>query len=72
MKLFLLSSLVCALLLPAAQASANTYDVYSCWAGYGTFHNPNASSAAWAKDQTALRGILRQATTAESVEGTAQ
>src|SRR5205085_3582662 len=34
----------------------NTYDVYSCWAGYGTFHNPNASSAAWTKDQASAGG----------------
>jgi hypothetical protein len=53
MKRTVLSSLVLALLLvPSAAAEANTYDVYSCWAGYGTFRNPNASSAAWTKDQT--------------------
>src|SRR3954451_3794080 len=56
MKRILLSVLSAALLLPAAQATANTYDVYSCWAGYGTFRNPNASSAAWTKDQTAAGG----------------
>jgi hypothetical protein len=43
------------LLVPAA-AGANTYDVYSCWAGYGTFHNPNASSAAWTRDQSSSGG----------------
>jgi hypothetical protein len=43
------------LLIPAA-AHANTYDVYSCWAGYGTFHNPNASSAAWTRDQASSGG----------------
>jgi hypothetical protein len=48
--------LVTALLIPAAQAKANTYDVYSCWAGANTFRNPNASSAAWAKDQSSAGG----------------
>jgi len=43
------------LLIPAA-AHANTYDVFSCWAGYGTFHNPNASSAAWTRDQASSGG----------------
>jgi hypothetical protein len=56
MKRILLSTLVAALLAPAALAEANTYDVYSCWAGYGTFRNPNASSAAWAKDSSAAGG----------------
>jgi hypothetical protein len=56
MKRTLLSTLVVALLVPAAAAKANTYDVYSCWAGYGTFHNPNASSAAWTKDRSAAGG----------------
>src|SRR3954452_4972098 len=54
-----LTSLVIALglLAPAATAAqANTYDVYSCWAGSGTFHNPNASSAAWTKDETGSGG----------------
>jgi hypothetical protein len=51
MKRILLSTLALALLALAATAGANTYDVYSCWAGAGTFHNPNASSAAWAMDQ---------------------
>src|SRR3954471_13206222 len=54
-----LTSLVIALglLAPAATAAhANTYDVYSCWAGAGTFHNPNASSAAWTKDESAAGG----------------
>jgi hypothetical protein len=56
MKRTLLSTLVAALLIPSAAAEANTYDVYSCWAGSGTFHNPNASSAAWAKDETGSGG----------------
>src|SRR5258705_9723796 len=45
-----------ALLVPAAVADANTYDVYSCWAGADTYRNPNASSAAWTKDQGAAGG----------------
>src|SRR3954471_11042275 len=56
MKRIFLSVLGAALLLPAAQATANTYDVYSCWAGYGTFRNPNASSVAWTRDQTGAGG----------------
>jgi hypothetical protein len=56
MKRLLLSTLVLALLAPAAVAEANTYDVYSCWAGYGTFRNPNASSAAWTTDSSAAGG----------------
>jgi hypothetical protein len=56
MKKPLLSTLAVALLIPAAPAKANTYDVYSCWAGAGTFHNPNASSAAWTKDQASAGG----------------
>lgn len=56
MKKTLLSTLAVVLLIPAAQAEANTYDVYSCWAGAGTFHNPNASSAAWTKDQSSAGG----------------
>src|SRR3954454_17124056 len=52
----LLTTLVVALLAPAAAAKANTYDVYACWAGYGTFHNPNASTAAWARDDAAAGG----------------
>src|SRR3954471_7574418 len=44
------------LLVPAAVADANTYDVYSCWAGADTYRNPNASSAAWTKDETAAAG----------------
>jgi hypothetical protein len=55
MKHLLLSTLALAL-LSAAPAAANTYDVYSCWAGAGTFHNPNASSAAWAMDQAYAAG----------------
>jgi hypothetical protein len=51
MKKILLSTLALALLTSAAPAAANTYDVYSCWAGAGTFRNPNASSAAWTLDQ---------------------
>src|SRR5689334_2794785 len=43
------------LLIPSA-AHANTYDVYTCWAGYGTFHNPNASSEAWTRDQASSGG----------------
>jgi hypothetical protein len=31
-------------------AAAQTYEVYSCWAGSGTYLNPNASSAAWVLD----------------------
>lgn len=45
-----------ALLALAAPAQANTYDVYSCWAGSGTFHNPNASSAAWSREQGSSGG----------------
>src|ERR1044072_67403 len=56
MKRILLSTLALALLTPAATAGANTYDVYSCWAGAGTFHNPNASSAAWTMDQASAGG----------------
>src|SRR5215211_3707543 len=58
MNRILLSTLSAALLTAAvpASATANTYDVYSCWAGSGTFHNPNASSAAWAKDESAAGG----------------
>src|SRR5438552_14701771 len=56
MKRTLFSTLAIALLIPAAAAKSNTYDVYSCWAGYGTFHNPNASSAAWTKDQASAGG----------------
>ena len=57
MKRTLRSTLVVALLIAAAQtANANTYDVYSCWAGADTFRNPNASSAAWTKDQSAAGG----------------
>jgi hypothetical protein len=55
MKHILLSTLAVAL-LSAAPARANTYDVYSCWAGADTFHNPNASSAAWAMDQAGSGG----------------
>ncbi|MGZ6670391.1 MAG: hypothetical protein ACXVH3_37720 [Solirubrobacteraceae bacterium] len=44
------------LLAFAAPAHANTYDVYSCWAGYGTFHNPNASTVAWTRDQGSAGG----------------
>jgi len=44
------------LLALAAPAEANTYDVYSCWAGYGTFHNPNASTVAWTRDQASAGG----------------
>jgi hypothetical protein len=53
---FLTTLAAAAFLIPAAPATANTYDVYSCWAGAGTFRNPNASSAAWAKDQAAAGG----------------
>jgi hypothetical protein len=57
MQRTILSTLaLAALLLPAATAQANTYDVYSCWAGSGTFRNPNASSAAWVKDRSAAGG----------------
>ena len=56
MKRLLLTTLCITLLAPAATASANTYDVYSCWAGYGTFHNPNASSSAWTPDESASGG----------------
>jgi hypothetical protein len=57
MQRTILSTLaLAALLLPAATAQANTYDVYSCWAGSGTFRNPNASSAAWIKDRSAAGG----------------
>jgi hypothetical protein len=56
MKRILFSVLVLSALIPAALAEANTYDVYSCWAGYGTFRNPNASSAAWSQDQSAAGG----------------
>jgi hypothetical protein len=58
MKHILLSTLFAALLTAGipASATANTYDVYSCWAGSGTFHNPNASSAAWLKDESASGG----------------
>src|SRR3954447_4085005 len=53
-NLFATSAL--AVLLIGAPAKANTYDVYSCWAGAGTFHNPNASSAAWSMDQASAGG----------------
>jgi hypothetical protein len=56
MKRILLSTLAVALLTPTATATANTYDVYSCWAGAGTFRNPNASSAAWTMDQANAGG----------------
>jgi hypothetical protein len=56
MKRAFLCTLVLALLVPVAVAKANSYDVYSCWAGFGTFRNPNASSAAWVKDDTAAGG----------------
>src|SRR6185436_8275682 len=56
MKRCLITAAALALLTPAGLAKANTYDVYSCWAGFGTFRNPNASSAAWAKDQTHAGG----------------
>jgi hypothetical protein len=57
MKRSVLSSLILALLLiPAAAAEANSYDVYSCWAGHGTFRNPNASSVAWVKDNASAGG----------------
>ena len=52
MKRILFFAVAVALLASAATASANTYDVYSCWAGAGPFHNPNVSSAAWVKDHT--------------------
>jgi hypothetical protein len=53
---FLTTLAAAAFLIPATPATANTYDVYSCWAGAGTFRNPNASSAAWAKDQASAGG----------------
>src|SRR5262245_40471183 len=56
MKRCLLVTAALALLTPAGLAKANTYDVYSCWAGVGTFRTPNASSAAWTKDQTHAGG----------------
>src|SRR4029079_6241240 len=56
MKRVLLSTLAVALLTPTATATANTYDAYSCWAGAGTFRNPNASSAAWTMDQASSGG----------------
>ena len=56
MTRFSLAALAVALLIPSGLAKANTYDVYSCWAGAGTFHNPNASSAAWTKDQASAGG----------------
>ena len=56
MKRCLLATAALALLIPSGLAKANTYDVYSCWAGFGTFRNPNASSAAWTKDQTHAGG----------------
>jgi hypothetical protein len=55
-RIFLSTLALAALLLTAAAAQANTYDVYSCWAGSGTFRNPNASSAAWVKDRSAAGG----------------
>ena len=57
MKHTLITTLAAAaFLIPAAPTAANTYNVYSCWAGAGTYLNPNASSAAWAKDQAASGG----------------
>lgn len=57
MKHTILTTLAAAaFLITATPATANTYDVYSCWAGAGTYLNPNASSAAWAKDQSQSGG----------------
>ena len=36
--------------IPAA--SAGTYDVYSCWAGAGSYLNPDASGVAWTADDS--------------------
>jgi hypothetical protein len=33
-------------------AHAGTYDVYSCWAGAGSYLNPDASGAAWNADDS--------------------
>ena len=52
MHRFSIATLAVALLVPAGLAKANTYDVYACWAGAGTFHNPNVSTAAWLKDHS--------------------
>ena len=52
MKRCFIATLAAALVVPAGLAKANTYDVYACWAGAGTFHNPNVSSAAWLKDRS--------------------
>src|SRR5438093_7938859 len=52
MKRFSIATLAVALFVPTGLAKASTYDVYSCWAGAGTFHNPNVSTAAWLKDHS--------------------
>jgi hypothetical protein len=56
MKRTLLATLAIALLPSADGAAARTYDVYSCWAGADTYRNPNASSAAWTRDQSGAGG----------------
>src|SRR4051812_50003471 len=45
----LLLTLALFAVLPAADARAGTYDVYSCWAGSDSFRNPGANASAWGK-----------------------
>src|SRR5262245_655508 len=47
-----IAAIAAAMLSSAGLAHANTYDVYSCWAGFGTVHNPNAAAAGWQKDHS--------------------
>jgi hypothetical protein len=45
-------AIAAATLIAAPAASGGTYDVYSCWAGAGSYLNPNASGVAWTADDS--------------------